>query len=225
MIVPRVKFFVHWRIRTLIEMRLGPAASESKSFQTDAKITAEEKLRIQTPAPGVVAAKKPIVFTEDAEIVGNLDFRAIAFGSGKGVGTPDRDVEFPIGIKFFTTLWNDGLFHFLTGILGAGVTNCGECASGDDGDERQFFHKGRIYKPLAARVNPKTVRRGPPAGPGQLLPMEVVKAVEVHGFTASMPASSGVQCAASGPVGLPTFFSRSTNGAHNRHITAKNRKL
>src|SRR5207248_11375290 len=101
------------------------AAGESKSFDADTEVAAKEEFRIQAATPGMVATEEAVVFTENAEVIGDFDVRAIALGSSKCVRPPHAHIELMIAVIFFTGR-NDGLFHFLAGIGGcAGETSRG----------------------------------------------------------------------------------------------------
>src|SRR6478672_9943722 len=101
---------------------------QAKSFKTNAEPAAEEVFRVETAAPGVVAAEKLIVLTENAEVISDFDLGPIALRSGEGVGSPHAHVEFVVTVELFTGR-DDRLFHFFAGRIGGGTGKACRCQS------------------------------------------------------------------------------------------------
>src|SRR5437588_8934156 len=94
---------------------MGSASCESETFEANAEVTLEKVFYIKTPAPGVIAAEKTIVATEDSFIISHLPLGASAFGFGESVSTPDAHVPFLVPVPFRAGN-RLHLFHFLPGV-------------------------------------------------------------------------------------------------------------
>src|SRR2546423_4359726 len=99
----------------IIREQMASAPCQSKTFEADPEIPAEEIFYIETSAPGMIATEKTIVGAEDSYVVSLFSSRAVTVSFGESVSAPQANVPFRVRVPFRA---GDRLhlFHFFAGV-------------------------------------------------------------------------------------------------------------